>query len=95
MKTKYTPIEEQCIFRFPNGYGASVIRNSMSYGYNDGFYELAFIKFPDQSNLWDLVYDLDPIPDVVVGWLTMEDVESYLDQIAALEAPCPPDMNVT
>jgi len=68
----------QCVVRFPNGYGASVIRHSGSYGGAEGRWELAVIG-PDGS----LAYDT-PITSDVKGWLTPADVEGLLDRIAAL-----------
>lgn len=63
-------------FRFPNGYGASVIDDG--YGGDSGLYELAVLN-PDGR----LDYST-PITDDVLGWLTAEDVTARLDEIAAL-----------
>ena len=64
---------------FDNGYGASVIRFPLSYGYEQGLYELA-VFYKD-----DLCYD-SGITDDVLGWLTPEDVTKYLQMIEALPA---------
>ena len=66
------------IYEFPNGYGASVVRNTYSYGNESGLMELAVLG-PDGS----LCYTT-PITENVLGYLTPEDVESTLDAIAAL-----------
>ena len=65
------------IYKFSNGYGASVVNNSHSYGGEEGLWELAVLK-GDAIN-----YDT-PITDDVLGWLSDQDVENTLDQIQAL-----------
>lgn len=72
------------IYRFENGYGASVVRFNYSYGGNSGLWELAVIKFEDESNnSWSLDYET-PVTGDVIGYLTEEQVEQYLEQIEAL-----------
>ena len=66
-------------FEFANGYGASVIHTSGSYGASEGLWEVA-VMLGD-----DLCYDT-PITGDVIGWLTPEAVADVLDQIAALPA---------
>lgn len=66
---------------FDNGYGASVIQNQFSYGYDDGLYELAVIK--GNALEWKLCYDT-PITIDVIGWLTPRDVVGLLKQIKEL-----------
>ena len=63
-------------FRFPNGYGASVINDG--YGAESGLYELAVLDAEGH-----LAYDT-PVTDDVLGWLTEEQVAETLDKIAAL-----------
>ena len=71
----------QALVFFENGYGASVIRGEYSYGGRKGLYELAVIKgIPDE---WDLCYDTGLTEDVE-GYLTPEDVTSWLNRIEAL-----------
>lgn len=71
-------------FRFENNHGASVIKNLISYGYKEDLWELAVIKFNDDSNdNWDLIYDT-PITENVVGWLQDEGVRELLGKIKDL-----------
>lgn len=67
----------QRIYRFSNGYRASVVRNDMSYGGRNGLYELAVLD----SN--GITYDT-PITNDVIGYLTPLDVRSILRDIEAL-----------
>lgn len=78
----------QKLYKFPNGYGASVVRWKTdggffggSYGADEGLWELAVIKWKDGE--WDLTYET-PITGDVLGHLTDADVEDTLQKIAAL-----------
>lgn len=62
---------------FPNGYGVSVVSHRFSYGGTEGLYELAVLKNDK------ICYDT-PITCDVLGYLTEEDVENYLNQVEAL-----------
>lgn len=62
---------------FPNGYGASIVKHSFSYGGNSGLWELAVLK--DGM----LCYDT-PITDDVLGYLSEKEVNELLDKIEAL-----------
>jgi hypothetical protein len=73
--TKYADFDKK--YSFSNGYGASVVRNEMSYGNKSGLFELAVLK--DDK----LCYDT-PITGNVIGWLYWNEVESYLDEINRL-----------
>lgn len=73
----------QKIYRFPNGYGASVIQYPGSYGYDDGLWELAVLKFRDKDS-WSITYDT-PITDDVIGYLSEVEVQDILAKIEALE----------
>ena len=74
----------QLVFKFPNGYGASVIRGGISYGATDGMFELAALG-SDGS----ITYDTH-ITDDVLGWLSGEDVLENLSAIRDLPpAPAP------
>lgn len=66
---------------FPNGYGASIVKHSFSYGGRKGLWELAVIKGTAES--WDICYDTDITSDVL-GYLSEEEVNSTLENIAAL-----------
>jgi hypothetical protein len=98
----------QRLYRFPNGYGASVVRFRMnlydidpiadigfklasvagmtqgpdggsgSYGYNQGLWELAVIKWDGDD--FDLVYT-SPITDDVIGSLNEGEVQEILEKI--------------
>lgn len=93
---KFTPVIErqhpaglggtQVVYRFANGYGASVVQFPHSYGYAEGLYELAVIHFDGENNdAWRLTYDT-PVTSDVLGYLSEEEVLATLVQIAALEA---------
>ena len=76
----------QQIYKFPNGYGASVIRGGMA-AY--GGLELAVIKWdggtdPDTDDRWSLCYST-PITDDVLGYLTDADVTRLLGEIKDLK----------
>lgn len=76
----------QRLYRFENGYGASVIQAEYSYGGNDGLWELAVLKFEGVSNYdFKLCYDT-PITDDVIGYLTEEQVQALLIAIKALDS---------
>lgn len=64
-------------YKFDNGYGASVICNSGSYGVQDGLFEVAIMKNDD------ICYDTD-ISNDVVGWLDFAGVADILNKIKAL-----------
>lgn len=78
----------QKVYRFENGYGASVVRHNYSYGGDQGFWELAVLTIenkPSNPRGWThhITYDT-PVTNDVIGWLTEEQVQDYLDQIAGL-----------
>lgn len=74
----------QYIFSFENGYGASVVQNSISYGREEGLWELAVITFDDEDKTsWDLTYST-PITDDVIGWKTVYGINETLSQIERL-----------
>lgn len=71
----------QALVFFPNGYGASVVKSDFSYGGKEGLYELAVIE--GDEDVWQITYETDVTSDVL-GYLTEEDVESYLNQINSI-----------
>ena len=75
----------QKLYKFPNGYGASVVRNPYSFGGFKGLWELAVIRYyGDHFDHFDIDYST-PITDDVLGYLSEEDVDTILDKIAALQ----------
>ena len=74
----------QRVYRFANGYGASVVKGPYSYGGPNGLYELAVIKFyGDGDYEFKLNYDT-PITSDVIGHLTLDKVNEILDKIEKL-----------
>ena len=71
----------QYVFRFDNGYGASVIKHAYSYGYEEDLWELAVLEFYDGD--YHICYDTE-ITDDVIGYLTDKEVCAYLDRIKEL-----------
>lgn len=68
---------DQYKFAFANGYGASVVRHSFSYGREDGKWEIAVLK-GDR-----ITYDT-PLTDDVIGYLSESDVANTLNAIELL-----------
>lgn len=64
-------------YEFKNGYGASVLRSSYSFGGDRGLFELAVLKDGD------ICYNT-PITNDVIGYLTADEVTEYLQQIEKL-----------
>ena len=74
----------QHLYFFKNGFGASVISHSFSYGGDEGLWELAVIRHNGSAG-YDLCYST-PITNDVEGWLTEDMVEEYLDRIEKLDS---------
>jgi len=72
----------QIAYRFDNGYGASVVRHSFSYGNENGLWELAVIRWKEDD--FHLCYDTK-ITNDVLGRLTPEEVNATLTRIEKLE----------
>lgn len=66
-------------YTFANGYGISVIRHFGSYGFKAGLFEIAFI---DQDG--NITAHPEILPKGVEGWLSVGDVLTYAQKIAAL-----------
>lgn len=78
---------QQWIYRFGNGYGASVVQGEHTYGGPQGLYELAVIKFmPADGDEWHLTYET-PITGDVLGHLSIGEVAAELVRVAALPRP--------
>ena len=73
----------QYLFRFENNYGASVVKHCASYGNEEDLWELAVIKFIDESDCYALTYET-PVTDDVVGYLNDKGVNILLKQIKEL-----------
>ena len=73
----------QYIFRFDNNYGASVVKNIISDGYECDLWKLAVINFYDDSDYFDLDYRISITSDVE-GCLTDWEVRNLLGKIKAL-----------
>lgn len=74
----------QTVYKFPNGYGASVIcGGTYTYGDDERPYELAVLKFQPSSDAIYLCYDT-PITDDVVAYQTGEQIIGLLQQIKEL-----------
>lgn len=66
----------QRVYRFDNGYGASVVNHAYSYGT-----ELAVLKWDGAK--FELTYDT-PITSDVIGHLSESDVDDLLERISSL-----------
>ena len=72
----------QKLYKFANGYGASVVKGEHTYGGDEGLWELAVIKFKTDG---EFVLDYStPITEDVEGHLTDDAVEELLAKIEAL-----------
>lgn len=69
------------VYKFPNNYGASVIKNPYSYGGEQNLWEVGVVFF-DEDN-YELTYST-PITNDVLGYLSDEEVENTLEQIKNL-----------
>lgn len=89
----YKTKDEQIIYRFPNNYGASVVRRTYqlkpftcyvtgTYGADQGLWELAVIRFTSGDS-WELTYNTKITHDVI-GWLSEAEVDEVLGQIKKL-----------
>ena len=70
----------QWIFRFENGYGASVIKNLGSYGYDDDLFEIITVHYIDGPDFYELCHIIKEIPSPM-GYLTNEQVMQCLQKI--------------
>ena len=70
------------MFIFDNGYGASVIKYSNSYGGLKDLWELVVLKRNGNGEYY-INYDT-PITNHVLGYLSDKEVNNYLSQIKEL-----------
>jgi len=75
-------------FEFANGWGASVVRGGISYGAEQGLWEVAVTNGVNAEPRYDTAITGD-----VLGWLTPVEVVTALSKIAAL--PERPDRDTT
>lgn len=73
----------QKLYKFANGYGASVVKGEHTYGGDEGLWELAVIRFNPDNGDYALDYST-PITEDVEGHLTDDAVEELLNKVAAL-----------
>ena len=77
-------------FKFDNGFGASVVKGDGTYGGEDDLWEIAVITFDENGEYY--INSSNPITenwessDDVLGWLTDEDVNRYLEKIKILDS---------
>lgn len=77
----------QMVYKFENGYGASVVRFPFSYGGYLGLWEMALLKFKNSEDgelLWEIVYREDFAGGDVAGHLSDKDVTELLMWIKSL-----------
>lgn len=92
MPPEMRPFGLQRLYKFQNGYGASVVRfgwrfrdkkkRYASYTKNDQQWELAVIRWVTPRR-FEIVYNT-PIASDILGYLTKADVEKVLDKIRKL-----------
>lgn len=101
LRERVPPINDgrQIVARFENGYGASVVQHSFSYGGPQGLWELAVVAFeqhPDDwvvgsDDIWDFTITYStPITSDVIGWLDESEVVALCTRIAELAPAEPP-----
>ena len=66
--------------KFPNGWGASVIKHEGSFGYEQGLFELAVLGIDGKLHYENKVAKGD-----VVGYLNLKDLEDLLRQIKSFK----------
>lgn len=77
------------LYRFDNGYGASVITFEPEYGViAEGRWELGVMRYDDADQRGRMVYDT-PIGNAVIGNLSDDDLQAVLARIRDLP-PCKP-----
>jgi len=79
----------QRLYYSDNGYGASVVQHSTSYGYANNQWELAVVKWDADPTItlaakFHLVYHT-PITDNVIGYLDEDEIAPILKRIDELQ----------
>ena len=74
----------QKIYRFPNGYGASVIKNDYSYGNKLGLWEMALLRFNSEGK-YQLTTLAPHFEDGLIGYLGDAEVLKLLNWIKNIE----------
>lgn len=71
-------IDGQTLYKFPNGFGASVVFHIGSYGYKQGLCEIAVISWLGEE--WEITYSTS-VTDDVIGYLDSEQRDRTLEDI--------------
>lgn len=71
-------MDGQTLYKFPNGFGASVIFHNGSYGYEQGLCEIGVIDW--LGDKWMLTYSTS-VTDDVIGFLDSEQRDRTLEDI--------------
>ena len=71
-------IDGQTLYKFPNGFGASVVFHIGSYGYEQGLCEIAVISWLGEE--WEITYSTS-VTDDVIGYLDSEQRDRTLEDI--------------
>lgn len=71
-------IDGQTLYKFPNGFGASVVFHIGSYGYEQGLCEIAVIDWLGEE--WEITYSTSVTNDVI-GYLDSEQRDRTLEDI--------------
>lgn len=81
-ETNYVNDGVQHVYKFPNDFGASVVKHDFSYGGKSGLWELAVLDYRvDKTG--EITYHT-PITQDVIGHLAWKKVESILREIKEL-----------
>lgn len=80
MEKNLNTVYYQWLFKFENGYGASIIKRAGSYGFEQDLFELASIKWHEDK--WELCSLSNEYE--VKGYLTNEEVMKILFKIKKL-----------
>ena len=84
------PFGIQKIYKFKNGFGASVVCHKYSYGGSSGLWELAVLNKSGSLDFDTPITKKDSnkyarYDDDVLGWLTEKEVDNILEEIKQLK----------